>query len=113
MAKKVTVTYVDDLDGESPADGPVEFGIDGINYQIDLSVKNADKLRKTLQPWVDHATRVSGRRRAARSGTGRPRARIDREQSAAIREWAGKNGHQVSSRGRIPETIVEAFNAAN
>ncbi|WP_131822261.1 Lsr2 dimerization domain-containing protein, partial [Mycobacteroides chelonae] len=44
MAKKVTVTYVDDLDGESPADGPVDFGIDGVNYQIDLSAKNADKL---------------------------------------------------------------------
>ncbi|WP_075908882.1 histone-like nucleoid-structuring protein Lsr2 [Mycobacteroides chelonae] len=112
MAKKVTVTYVDDLDGESPADGPVDFGIDGVNYQIDLSAKNADKLRKLLQPWVDHATRVSGRRRTGKTG-GRPRARIDREQSNAIREWANKNGHQVSSRGRIPESVVEAFNTAN
>lgn len=112
MAKKVNVTYVDDMD-ESPADGPVEFGIDGVTYEIDLSTKNAEKLRKQLQPWVDHARRVSGRRRTARTGSSRPRAKIDREQSTAIREWAAKNGHQVSSRGRIPETVVEAFNAAN
>ncbi|MEC4833731.1 Lsr2 family protein [Mycobacteroides chelonae] len=113
MAKKVNVTYVDDMD-ESPADGPVDFGIDGVSYEIDLSTKNAEKLRKLLQPWVDNARRVSGRRRTRVKGESRRgRATIDREQSAAIREWAAKNGHQVSSRGRIPEAVVEAFNTAN
>lgn len=112
MAKKVNVTYVDDID-DSPADGPVDFAVDGVTYTIDLSTKNADKLRKQLQPWVEHARRVSGRRRSTNKATGRPRARIDREQSVAIREWAAKNGHQVSTRGRIPENVVEAFTAAN
>ncbi|EUA49714.1 protein lsr2 [Mycobacteroides abscessus subsp. bolletii 1513] len=51
--------------------------------------------------------------RAGSSGSGRGRASIDREQSAAIREWARKNGHNVSSRGRIPAEVVDAFNAAN
>ncbi|MBA0048572.1 Lsr2 family protein [Mycobacteroides sp. LB1] len=31
----------------------------------------------------------------------------------AIREWARKNGHDISSRGRISANIVDAFNAAN
>ncbi|OHU20985.1 nucleoid-associated protein Lsr2 [Mycobacteroides franklinii] len=111
MAKKVTVTLVDDVDGEAAADESVEFGLDGITYEIDLSSKNAEKLRKQLSAWAEHARKVSGRRGS--SGSGRKRATIDRAQSAAIREWAGKNGHAVSSRGRIPAEVIDAFNAAN
>ena len=37
----------------------------------------------------------------------------DREQTQAIREWARNNGHKVTERGRIPATIVEAYNSAN
>ena len=43
MAKKVTVTLVDDFDGEGAADETVEFGLDGVTYEIDLSAKNATK----------------------------------------------------------------------
>jgi Lsr2 len=47
----------------------------------------------------------------ARSGP-RPQA-LDREQTAAIRAWARQNGHQVSNRGRISKTVVDAFQAAH
>ncbi|WP_078310825.1 MULTISPECIES: Lsr2 family protein [unclassified Mycobacterium] len=114
MAKKVTVTLVDDVDGEVAADESVEFGIDGITYEIDLSSKNAEKLRNQLSIWVEHARRVNGRRRGRPSlGSGRKRPSIDRAQSAAIRKWASKNGHSVSLRGRIPSEVIDAFNAAN
>lgn len=113
MAKKVTVTLVDDVDGEAAADESVEFGIDGVTYEIDLSSKNAEKLRKQLSTWVEHARKVSGRSRRGSLGSGRKRPSIDRAQSAAIRGWASKNGHSVSSRGRIPAEVIDAFNAAN
>lgn len=116
MAKKVTVTLVDDVDGKATADESVEFSIDGITYEIDLSSKNSEKLRNQLSIWVEHARRVNGHRRgrpSSGSGSGRKRPSIDRTQSAAIREWANKNGHSVSSRGRIPSEIIDAFNAAN
>ncbi|RIS83616.1 histone-like nucleoid-structuring protein Lsr2 [Mycobacteroides abscessus] len=112
--QKVTVTLVDDVDGQAAADESVEFGIDGITYEIDLSAKNAEKLRKQLSTWVEHARRVSGRRHSRGSlGSGRKRPSIDRAQSAAIREWASKNRHSVSSRGRIPSDVIDAFNTAN
>jgi len=111
MAKKVTVTLVDDLDGAATADETVEFGLDGVSYEIDLSTKNAEKLRGDLQKWIESARRVGGRRRG-RSASGR-RGAIDREQSAAIREWARRNGHNVSTRGRIPAEVIEAFHAAS
>lgn len=110
MAKKVTVTLVDDFDGAGAADETVEFGLDGVTYEIDLSSKNAAKLRGDLKQWVEAGRRVGGRRRG-RSGSGRGRGAIDREQSAAIREWARRNGHNVSTRGRIPADVIDAFHA--
>ena len=114
MAKKVTVTLGDDFDGEGPADETVEFSIDGVSYEIDLSSKNAKKLRDEFKAWTEAGRRVGGRRRG-RPGApvrGGGRATIDREQSAAIRDWARRNGHKVSTRGRIPAEIIEAFHAA-
>ena len=70
MAKKVTVTLVDDFDGAGAADETVEFGLDGVTYEIDLSTKNAAKLRNDLKQWVAAGRRVGGRRRG-RSGSGR------------------------------------------
>ena len=69
MAKKVTVTLVDDFDGEGDADETVEFALDGVNYEIDLSAKNAAKLRSDLKKWVDAGRRTGGRRRG-RGGSG-------------------------------------------
>ena len=113
MAKKVTVTLVDDFDGEGAADETVEFSLDGVSYEIDLSVKNAQKLRDELKLWIDAGRRVGGRRRGRPGIPGRGRASIDREQSAAIRDWARRNGHKVSTRGRIPAEVIDAFHAAS
>ncbi|MET0901396.1 MAG: histone-like nucleoid-structuring protein Lsr2 [Mycobacterium sp.] len=115
MAKKVTVTLVDDFDGEGAADETVEFALDGVTYEIDLSSKNATKLRNDLKGWVEASRRVGGRRRGRTAAvtTGRGRAAIDREQSAAIRDWARRNGHNVSTRGRIPADVIDAFHAAS
>ena len=113
MAKKVTVTLVDDFDGEGAADETVEFALDGVNYEIDLTAKNAAKLRNELKQWIEAGRRIGGRRRGRASGSSsRGRASIDREQSAAIREWARRNGHSVSTRGRIPAEVIDAFHAA-
>ncbi|MCW4352785.1 Lsr2 family protein [Hoyosella sp. YIM 151337] len=114
MAQKVTVTLIDDLDQEAPADETVEFGLDGVTYEIDLSSENAAKLRSEMEVWVAHARRLAGRKiRRAAGSAARPRATLDREQSAAIREWARKNGYKVSARGRISAEITEAYNKAN
>ena len=49
MAQKINVILVDDLDG-SDAVETVSFGLDGSQYEIDLSKKNAEVLRKALAP---------------------------------------------------------------
>jgi nucleoid-associated protein Lsr2 len=113
MAKQVLTLLTDDLDG-GEADRTIEFGLDGVNYSIDLSEKNAGKLRKALEPYLSVATRV-GRSGAADARGGRRGAvstgRASRDQNQAIREWATRNGYEVSERGRIPSSIVEAYHS--
>lgn len=115
MARKVTVTLIDDTDETQTAEETVEFGLDGVNYEIDLSGKNATKLRKELEKWTSSARRAGGRKRPGRPLSTRPGARtsIDREQSKAIRDWAHGEGLKVSDRGRISQDVVDAFNAAH
>ncbi|SFK88481.1 histone-like nucleoid-structuring protein Lsr2 [Geodermatophilus ruber] len=117
MARKVQVILSDDLDEDLPADETVSFSLDGTNYEIDLSEKNAQDLRNAFSRYVQAARKV-GRGSGRGSGGGRSRAtggggRMDREQAGAIREWARRNGHQVSDRGRIPASVVEAYEAAH
>jgi Lsr2 len=118
MAQKVDVKFIDDLDG-SEAAGTVSFGIDGKSYEIDLSDDNAARLRDSLASYVA-AARRSGT--SARRGRTSPRvpgeattasARPSREVTAAIRTWARENGHEVSERGRIPNSVVQAYEAAH
>ncbi|KAA2262320.1 Lsr2 family protein [Solihabitans fulvus] len=111
MAQKVTVTLVDDLDG-SQAVETVEFGLDGVAYQIDLSDDNAGKLRGALADFVANARRAGGRKRGAGRPVAGAKARpasADREQNQAIRDWARKQGMKVSDRGRIPAEVLEAY----
>jgi hypothetical protein len=127
MAQKVVQSIVDDLDDSLDADETVKFGLDGAEFEIDLTSKHAEGLRGALAVYVAKARRLSGRRNprgtttrsnattytaptqsgAKRSGS----TGIDREQNAAIREWARKQGAVVSERGRIPQPIHDAYNA--
>jgi hypothetical protein len=116
MARKVQVILSDDLDENLPADETVSFSLDGTSYEIDLSEKNAEEMRDAFSRYVQAARKV-GRGGGRPSGGGRSRAtgggRMDREQAGAIRDWARKNGHAVSDRGRIPASVVEAYEAAH
>lgn len=105
MASKTVVTFIDDIDG-SEATGTVQFGLDGVAYEIDLNEKNAAKLRKAFELYRESGRRVGGRK-GAKSTAGR----ADKEQLGAIREWARSAGHAVSTRGRIPAAIIEAYHA--
>lgn len=115
MAKQVITLLTDDLDGKE-ADRTVEFGLDGVTYTIDLSEKNIGKLRTALEPYLSAGTRVGrgglSARINGRAATGAP-ARADRDKNQRIREWAAENGHAVSDRGRIPSSVVLAFQAAH
>jgi hypothetical protein len=105
MASKTIVTLEDDLDG-GEADETLTFGLDGRQYEIDLSEKNATKLRTALAQYV-----AAGRRAGRIPDQRRPTGGSDGN-AAVIREWAKANGYEMNDRGRIPLEIREAY-AAN
>ncbi|PPF46346.1 Lsr2 family protein [Rathayibacter sp. AY1F6] len=111
MAQKLTL--IDDLDG-TPIEGDggtVNFSIDGANYEIDLSAENADALRAVFEKYIDAGRRV---RRDGSAGSASPaRAKATPERLKAVREWAAENGHEVSSRGRIPADVQKAYDDAH
>jgi hypothetical protein len=118
MAKRTIQMLVDDVDG-TEADETVRFGIDGIQYEIDLSKTNAEKMRGVLARYVEAGSKVGragapGTRTAPARGqgsAGRRAAAADRDQNRAIREWAQGKGIAVSDRGRIKQDIVERYHA--
>jgi hypothetical protein len=114
MAQKTIVQLIDDID-QGAAEETVSFALDGTSYEIDLSAKNAGKLRDALAVYVANARR-SGRSSAPRASVAPRRGRGgrgDREQTQAIREWARKNGHKIGEKGRIPAAILEAYHSQN
>ena len=105
MAQRMTVEMTDDIDGTEAAE-TIAFGVDGTSYEIDLSKKNASKMRRDFGRYIEHARRVRGGRRSARP-------RRDRGRSSAVREWAKQQGVQVSQRGRIPASVVSQYEKAH
>lgn len=113
MATVTMVSRVDDIDGSNEAES-VSFALDGVEYEIDLNAAHAAQLRDALATYIAHGRKVAGRRtRSVRSPRPRVGTGMDRDQIAAIREWARDNGHQVSDRGRLSAAVIAAFEAAH
>ncbi|MFE9693515.1 Lsr2 family protein [Micromonospora sp. NPDC005806] len=112
MAKQIIHKLVDDLDG-GDADETVKFALDGVQYEIDLSASNAEKLRDVFAQYIANGTKVGrgGVVVGGRAARGRGGATADREQNKAIRAWAKKAGKDISDRGRIPQEIVDEYHA--
>jgi hypothetical protein len=104
MSSKVVVLLEDDVDG-TRADETIEFGIDGTTYAIDLNDQNAKKLRSALDGYISKARKVSGRRSTSRKAS----SGLDLK---AVRAWAASNGIELSSRGRVPSSVLEQYRAA-
>lgn len=112
MAQNVTVMLIDDLDQSSPATETVRFGVDRTAYEIDLSAEHADQLRRLVGRYVAAARRARPAPRRERRPQPRVRTQLDQEQSRRIRSWALERGLLASPRGRIPQQVAEAYEAA-
>lgn len=106
MAKITRIELVDDLDGKK-ADRSITFAFDGTAYAIDLSDKNAAALEKALAPFIDAATVTSGSRKKKAAKRNRDTG------NGKVREWARAAGYQLRDRGRIPEDVRAAYDAAH
>ena len=115
MARKVVVEMVDDIDGTAIGDDgeSIHYAVDGVEYVIDLKDEHAKELRETFEYYIAHSTRVGGRKhRADRPGNATAGKR-PRGETQKIRTWALEQGYELSTRGRIPTEVEQAFRAAH
>lgn len=115
MARRIVHQLVDDLDGtvlEAGEGETVLFSLDGTAYEIDLTQGNAAALRDALAPYVSAARSISSSRGAS-SEPSRRRRRPGQQDYTDIRAWAKANGYEVSERGRVPASVIEAYDAAH
>jgi hypothetical protein len=114
MAQQVVVELVDDLDGTSSEDiSTVSFGLDGAEYEIDLTEAHANRLRGDLAGFIAAARRTGGRLKRATPKSGSPtRPVADRAKTRAIRAWALESGYDLAERGRIPANVIAAYEEA-
>ena len=106
----------------------VTFGFDGYDYSLDLCKEHGEDFHNTMQGligWSSDRTRSGSGRRTRRAsssddagasggGASTPRSSADRERLKAIRDWARQNGHpNLGDRGRVPQAVVAAYDAAH
>lgn len=96
--------FTDDINGK-PAAETITFALDGKTYEIDVTEKNAAKLRQAFEPYTASGRRLTKSGRIIRQ----VRTGVD---TAAVRAWASSNGIEVSARGRISSTVLEQYHAA-
>ncbi|ELB90975.1 hypothetical protein Rwratislav_21593 [Rhodococcus wratislaviensis IFP 2016] len=114
MARKVVVEMVDDIDGTVFGDDgeSISYAVDGIEYVIDLKDEYAKELRETFEYYIAHSTRVGGRKHRSDRQANPAAAKRQPGETQKIRAWAIEQGYKLSSRGRIPAEIEQAFHDA-
>lgn len=115
MARRTVVKYYSDISGaEIAKDGVgVQFSLDGDSFEIDLSAEEHEALRQALAPFVAAARSAVPVPRTTRPRKGDVAHTEDGPDARALRTWGRENGFDVPARGRVPELVREAFQAAN
>jgi hypothetical protein len=108
LTRVLVERLVDDVDGLTET---LDFSYRGVDYQIDLSARNARTLDKLLAPLLE-----GSRRSDMRSAT-QPRpvanAPSHAPQAKAVRAWAKDQGIKVSDRGRVATDVMNRYRDAH
>ncbi|WP_128645009.1 Lsr2 family protein [Rhodococcus sp. BS-15] len=125
MARQTRIEFSDDIDGKTIDVDElqvVSWSWLGVEYEFDTTATNLEKIETGRVPFstvLEKSRKTGGRRRVGASAKAvadkpsKTAARVGSEQAGAIRDWARKNGHTVSDRGRIPAEIAAAFDKAH
>lgn len=106
MARREVIQFFDDLDNSPLTQDEVtviKFSVNGNNYIIDLSAKNAEKFNAALMPFIQAARKETTP--AKKTGTS-PDPKL-------VRAWATQQGIEVAARGKLSNAIIEQYLAAN
>lgn len=119
MGQKVILTC--DLHNDNTeATETVQFSVGRDTYELELCDKHLTDFDDKLAPFVTSGRHVSGgrsstaARKSAVAGRRQGKGRRTAPKSVdvvSVRAWARENGYDVSSRGRIPGAILDAYHS--
>lgn len=119
MGRKTVL--LDDFDGSELADDtqPVRLSLGRTTYSVFLSEENHGKLMEALTPFIENAETVST---SSPRGSTSTTTSAEKERNKKVRHWAigskfkyeNAQGKMVTlgERGRIPDVVVKAWEAA-
>jgi len=118
VAQPTITTLTDDLDPDLKAQEAVAFSLDGMAYELDLTMEHSNQLRQSLQPYLNAGRRTGGPRATRSTAKTTPTSTTGSGKGggpdpSAVRAWAKGNGIQVNERGRIKATVVAQFLVAH
>lgn len=108
MASIATITRTSDISGEL-ATVTAEIALDGRRVKIDLTEEESIALLEMLEPYFKNGSTI---RPPSRRGAGSARAN-SRPDIGLIRAWAQARGIVTSPRGRVAQSIKDAYDAAH
>lgn len=122
MGRTTIEVIKDDFDGkELPAETQaVNLSIGSKRYMLYLSDQNHGKLLDLLQPFIENAEIAYDHKEMTKHRNSFKAA--DKEHNAKVRHWAIQTGYEyenaqkkmvkLGDRGRIPDVVVKAWEAA-
>jgi O-methyltransferase involved in polyketide biosynthesis len=125
MPKAQRVVITDDFDGKELSDDtkPMRLSVAGWTYDLYLSDKNQEALMKAVKPFTENAELVEDAAQRRRRSVDSSNNSANKEKMKKVREWAQATGFKfkdaqgnektLGDRGRIPDEVVAAYDAAN
>ncbi len=107
---KTTVVTTDDISGREGKVETITFAFEGDTFEIDLNPLNAANFRRSVAKYVKNGRKVATTGRKAQGEANRHHRH---EELAAVRQWAQENGFNVGERGRIAQTVWDAYKGAH
>jgi hypothetical protein len=113
LATRIERVVVDDLDASTDGIGTYRFALEGVEYEIDLSETNLQRLRAALAPFIS-----AGRRLPKNKATKRATAAGAQSHSGTVRRWWADHAqtHQLPgwrANGPIPREVYDAHQRAH
>ena len=112
MAQRVRTILISDLSGDEVEAGgeSISFSYRGVDYTIDLTAKEAKGSTRPSR-CTSSTRRKGGRSRSARPSSASSHSHAER--IGNMKRWAAEQGMDYPKRGRLPKSLVEAYDAAH
>jgi hypothetical protein len=109
LARVLADRLADDVDGEQSTD-VIALSYRGVDYEIDLTEKDATGLDRVLAPYLANARRVMAKRRNTARAAGASSVAQDPRQ---VRAWANTQGIVIADRGRVSADVMRQYREAH